>query len=562
MKQEVQDIVRAGYEAWLRDQAPENRNGEVVVAVETPPGNVPGDLACSLPMVVAKKLKRAPRDVAQGILAKLPQGLVERAEIAGPGFLNLYLSGPWLTGELSSILNRRDRYAERASARAERVLIEFVSANPNGPLHVGHGRGAALGDSLARIFRLLGYRVETEYYINNMGNQMENLGASVMSRCVESDPSYLSAGEKAALAGKAPEDLYKGDYIKDVALAVMKEFPDPAARPQGLAFFREQGIRRILEMIRSDLERFDVKHDNWFPESELHDQGAVDQTLAKLRRNGYLRDEDGALWFASTQFGDDKDRVIKRKDERPTYFASDIAYHDRKFERGYDRLVDIWGTDHHGYVARVKAAMQALGRDPGALTILLYQLVSLVRAGKPVAMSTRSGEFITLTEVIDEVGKDGCRFWFAMRSPNSHLEFDLDLAKKQAPENPVFYVQYCFARCCSLFREAAKRGLPADEAALKGFKAPAALDPHERSLLFKLASFPDVVEQCKNDLSPHHLTAFLQSLAAEYHRFYENCRVLGDPGDVTTFRLALVDGVRTVIRSGLSLLGVSAPEVM
>jgi arginyl-tRNA synthetase len=559
MKDEVQKVLAEALAAWggARDLPPES----VRVAVEAPPSNVSGDLASNLPLALGKRLGRAPRDVAADILRHVPaDGPVSATSVAGPGFLNFTLSARWLTEELRSILRQGDHYARRPAASSEKILIEFVSANPNGPLHVGHGRGAALGDCLARLFRHLGYDVTTEYYINNIGNQMENLGASVMWRIDEIDPSYLSDAERAEYKAKKPEDLYKGAYLSDTARALMARHPDRAARPQGLSFFRREGLDLILGGIRNDLSIFGVSMDSWFPESRLYEENRVDAAFDRLRAGGYLKDEEGALWFRATEFGDDKDRVLKRQDERPTYFASDVAYHNAKFERGFSRLIDIWGKDHHGYVARVKAAVKALGHDLDRLSILLYELVSLMRAGKPVAMSTRSGEFVTLDEVVREVGKDASRFFFALRGPNSHLEFDLELAKKQASENPVFYVKYVHARCCSLIREAEKRGLPVASPA--DFKAPDAPAPAERALLVRLATFPDVLEQCRVDLSPHHLTAYLMALAGEFHRFYENCRVLGEANDETRFRLSLVQGVRTLIRNGLSLVGVDAPEEM
>lgn len=559
LKQEVQRILEDAYRAWAKEQS--GLDPEAPVLVETPPANVPGDLATNFPMSVAKKLRRAPREVAQGILTKLStDGAVARGEIAGPGFLNVFLKDLWLIDELRTILKKRAHYAERAPGQRDKVLLEFVSANPTGPLHVGHGRGAALGDCLARILRHLGHAVTTEYYVNNVGNQMENLGASVIQRCLEIKPDAIDESERAALAGRKPEDLYKGGYIVDIAHAVIAAHPTPASRARGLSFFRGAAVAHILQGIREDLAAFNVGFDTWFEESSLFKAGQVDKSLAALKAKGHLKEEAGALWFLSTKFGDDKDRVIKRQDERLTYFASDIAYHDAKFARGFDRLIDIWGTDHHGYVPRVRAAVEALGQDPDRLTLLLYQLVSLVRAGKPVAMSTRSGEFVTLKEVVDEVGKDAARFFFALRSPNSQLEFDLELAKKQAPENPVFYIQYVHARCCSLFREAEKRGMAAGEAT--AFPAPGALAAEERTLLVKLASYPDAVELCAQDLSPHHLTNYLLSLAGDYHRFYEKRQVLTDDAAVRHFRMALADGVRTVIQNGLGLLGVSAPETM
>jgi arginyl-tRNA synthetase len=561
MKEEIRDALKTALRDWLAGQPEPPAESDWSVSVEPPPSNIPGDMATSLPLAVAQKMRRPPRKVAEELLARLPPNrLTERAEIAGPGFLNFTLRTEWLVEELRHLLRKGEAYARRVPSGSGSVLLEFVSANPNGPLHVGHGRGAALGDCLARILRHLGHEVHTEYYVNDVGNQMENLGASVMARCLETAPDYLDEAEKAALAAKNPDDLYKGAYVKDMARDLMARFPPESNRPRGIDFFRKTAMAHILQEIQKDLNAFRVSFDAWFPESRLYQNKTVDQALEILERGKYLKQEEGALWFLSTQFGDDKDRVIKRKDERPTYFASDIAYHHDKFARGFRRLIDIWGTDHHGYVARVKAAVQALGHDPSALTILLYQLVTLMRGGKPVSMSTRSGEFVTLREVLEEVGPDACRFFFALRGPNSQLEFDLELAKKQAPENPVFYVQYVHARCCSIFREAEKRGIASGAA--EKFPAPERLHPAERTILVKLVSYPDVVEQCRKELSPHHLTAYLLGVAGEFHRFYENCRVLGDDRTETQFRLALVDGVRTVIRNGLSLLGVSAPDQM
>jgi arginyl-tRNA synthetase len=561
MREEVQNTLLRGFQDWLKSQPAPGDLERISVSVEIPPPNVKADWASNLPMTAAKAAKRSPRQVAQEIIDKIPLGdVIEKADIAGPGFLNLILKPEWLLSELRSILNSRDHYARHKKENPGSILLEFVSANPTGPLHVGHGRGAALGDALARILTHRGYAVTTEYYVNDVGNQMENLGASVMRRCHEIDPAYLDADEAAAFQARKPEDMYQGDYIVDVAQKTMADHPKGSARPKGIEFFRKRAIDDILGGIKKDLAHFKVHHDNFFHESSLFSEGHVDRSLEVLKSKNFLKEEDGALWFLSTQFGDDKDRVIKRQSERPTYFASDIAYHDRKFQRGFDRLIDIWGTDHHGYVRRLKASTEALGYDPSRLEILLYQLVSLVREGKPVAMSTRSGQFITLTDVVNEVGADAVRFFFALRSPNSQLDFDLDLAKKQAPENPAFYVQYVHARCASLFKEAEKKGAVLKD--VPAFRAPAQLDPAERSLLLKLASFPDILDQCCRDLSPHHIPTYLMALAGEFHAFYEKCRVVGDDKDQTQFRLALVDAVKTVIRNGLNLIGVSAPETM
>lgn len=561
MKDVVREILRVAAQRWAAEQTFPVSLGEALV--EVPPANIPGDFASNWPLSLSKLARKSPRQVAQEIIAQVETGpVLEKVEVAGPGFLNFTLRAAWLLKELRELLRKRADYARRETLKGERVLIEFVSANPNGPLHVGHGRGAALGDSLARIYRHLGYEVTTEYYVNNVGNQMENLGASIMWRADALDPSYLNEQEKAAYTQKNPDDLYKGDYLVDVARDVMRRFPPGSDRPRGIVFFRDEGLALILNGIRSDLVAFGVTHDTWYPESRLFEEGRVDAALAELRQRGDLKEEEGALWFLSTKYGDDKDRVLKRQDERLTYFASDIAYHHEKFGRGFARLIDIWGTDHHGYVSRVKAAAQALGHDPARLTIVLYQLVSLVRAGKPVAMSTRTGEFVKLTEVVEEVGKDAARFFFALRGPNSQLEFDLDLAKRQASDNPVFYVKYVHARCCSLFREAERRGVRSVDSVATEFSVPAPLDPSERALLIRLATFPDVLDQCARDLTPHHLTDYLLKLAGDFHRFYENCSVVNAPDDLRSFRFSLVDGVRLTIHNGLSLLGVDAPEEM
>ena len=561
MKEIVRNALLGACRQWAAEQPEPFPVDAAALSVDAPPPHVPGDLASQWPLAAAKRAKKNPRQVAQEILAKIPTGdLFEKTEIAGPGFLNFSLSAGWLLAALRGLLTAGAAYGRRPAHTGQKVLIEFVSANPNGPLHVGHGRGAALGDSLSRVFRHLGYDVTTEYYVNNIGNQMENLGASVMWRMEEIDPSYLDDAERAAYKAKKPEDLYKGAYMVGVAEEVRRRHPAGTVRPRGIAFFRDEGQAIIIDGIKKDLAAFGVVHDAWYPESRLYEQNKVEESFAALRERGDLKDEDGALWFLSTKYGDDKDRVLMRRDERPTYFASDIAYHHEKFRRGFDRLVDIWGTDHHGYVARVKAAVQSLGFDPERLTILLYQLVTLLRGGEPVAMSTRTGEFVTLAEVVEDVGKDASRFFYALRGPNSHLEFDLDLAKKQASENPVFYVKYVHARCAALFREAAKRGV--DTAAPERFPAPPRLEPAERALLVRLAGFPDVLDQCAKDLTPHHLTDYLLKLSADYHRFYESCRVLDEAPGVTAFRLALAGGVRGVIRTGLGLLAVDAPDEM
>jgi len=526
-------------------------------ALDEPPKNIDADLASNIAMLAAKTLNTNPRKLAEElsvlITSALP-GIVDRIEIAGAGFLNLKLSNAFLTGQLRRILIERDNAGRREVPPDESILVEFVSANPTGPLHIGHGRGAAIGDSLARIYTYLGFDVTREYYLNDVGNQMEMLGRSLEAR-------YLQlSGENVEF----PADGYQGEYMRDIANKLVAQH---GAGSRDINF-KEVALDAMMATIARDLKDFSVTFDTWFSESAIalerdeNGKTSVDRICAWLTEKGFAYEQEGALWFASTRFGDDKDRVLKRSDGRYTYLASDIAYHRNKLERGFDRLVNLWGADHHGYVPRMKAAVQALGASPAKLTIILYQLVSLARDGKPVTMSTRSGEFVTLEDVVKEVGRDACRFFFMLRAPDSPLEFDLELAKKQSSENPVFYVQYVHARCCSIFKESRNfnikgRSARADEAPLALL-----LTPEELALIRKLISFEDTLELCARSASPHHLTMYLMGIADQFHRFYERCRVLGDDFELSRARLALVSAVSIVIRNGLDLLGVSAPERM
>ncbi len=523
--------------------------------LEEPPKNIPADLATNIAMVLAKQMKTNPRAIATELaklLIEAPGSSIAGTEIAGAGFLNLKLSETFLQNGLSAILEDRKPQPVPTEYTGKKIMIEFVSANPTGPLHIGHGRGAAIGDSLARIFSYLNYAVIREYYLNDVGNQMEMLGRSVEARYKE------LKGEKVTF----PEDGYKGDYIKDIARKVVDSGDDPSK-----VNFREVALKEMMSTIDKDLLDFDVRFNSWFSESVIAAQRdpaqgnttAVDRACAMLKETGMAFDQDGALWFASTKYGDDKDRVLRRSDGRYTYLASDIAYHQNKMQRGFNRLINLWGADHHGYVPRMKAAIQALGAPVETLDVILYQLVSLVRNGVPVAMSTRAGEFVTLEEVLREVGKDACRFFFLLRAPDSHLEFDLELAKKQSSENPVFYVQYVNARCSSIFRESKNQNYD-----LSDLKADIRLltAPEERALIKKLISLGDTLELCVRTQSPHHLTGYLMETADYYHRFYEKCRVLGDDRALSSARLALAMAVAKTIKRGLNLLGVSAPEKM
>ncbi|MGE5188564.1 MAG: arginine--tRNA ligase [Gemmatimonadota bacterium] len=544
-------VIRAGIKRKLAEwgAAP-----EVSVAVEIPRVEAHGDFSTNAALQLAKPLGRKPREVAQELVAAIravdDRGWFGDLSVAGPGFINVVLSDDAWREVLATALEMGERFGSSDIGRGKKVLLEFVSANPTGPLHVGHGRGAAVGDALARLMAFTGHDVVTEYYVNDVGNQMDNLGRSLFAR-------YLQAcGREAAL----PEDGYRGDYLASMARELVAEFGERLAGPgeaEALPTFRKIACDRILAGIRADLETFNVRFDSWFREESLH-RGAVSAAVEELRTRGQLYEADGAVYFRSESHGDEKDRVLVRSDGRTTYFAADVAYHRDKYRRTFDRLIDVWGADHHGYAPRLAAALQGLGEDPGRLEILLVQFVTLVREGKAVQMSTRSGEFTTLREVLDEVGIDAARFFYLLRSFHSHLEFDLTLAKTRSSENPVYYIQYVHARICSIFREAAERGTPvADRPSLAALTL-----SDEVGLMKKLARFPDVVSEAARLREPHRIPFYLLELAREFHAFYHNHRFLGEAPERTQGRLALAHGVRNVVATGLALIGVSAPERM
>ena len=513
--------------------------------VSEPSAGIAADLSTNAALVLAKRLSRQPAAIAEALASRLKkiEGFRE-VQAARNGFLNFTFTDAFLLRALEDRL--QDSGPEPRPDRP--ILIEFVSANPTGPLHIGHGRGAALGDSLARVYRRRGFKVETEYYVNDMGIQMKVLSESVRARHAG------LRGEKAVF----PENGYQGSYIEGIARDMLA---------QGRTDFDRYPREALLDLIRSDLESFGVKFDHWFAESDLHSSGKVEKALKDLAAKGAVKEKDGALWFSpSGEEGEagekDKDRVLKKSDGKCTYFASDIAYHADKLDRGYGKCLDIWGHDHHGYVPRVEGALAALGAPEGAVNILLYQLVSLKRGGKRVSMSTRSGEFVTLKEVLDEAGRDACRFFFAMRSPSSQLEFDVDLAKRQSNENPVYYVQYVHARVCSIFKEGEKRGILLDETGPLAAGEAAALEAEERRLLLKLGLFEDHLDSVLALSSPHVLTGYLMDLAARFHKFYDRQRVLDAQPERRRARLRILKAVRETVRMGLDLLGVSAPERM
>lgn len=516
-----------------------------------------GDYATNVAMILASKAGAESLELAREISEKILEAdrdddLID-VSVAGPGFINMTMSPKFWTRTLRTVLEEGEDFARTSVGEGRKIQVEFVSANPTGPLHVGHGRGAALGDALANVLACAGFQVEREYYINDAGNQIQTLGRSVYVR-------YLQLfGQEVHF----PEEGYRGEYVKEIAAFIKESEGDyfiTMPEQEAVDVLASRAVKLILDDMRADLEEFGVRFDVWFSEKRLLDDGKVNNTLKDLRNRGCLKRHEGAFWFNSTERGDDKDRVMVKSDGSLTYFASDVAYHRDKFDRGFDRVIDIWGADHHGYVARMKAAVQALGRDADDLQVLLLQLVSLSRKGQPVAMSTRAGEFVTLREVREEVGRDAARFIFLTRKADSKLDFDLDLAKEQSNDNPVYYVQYAHARICSILRNAEERGIAVprpedvDPSQLKL--------PEERELIRYMAALPDVVEGAALSLEPHRITTYLRDISTTLHNYYYHHRVLADDPAVTGARLALVAGVRTIIAKALSLLGVSAPERM
>jgi arginyl-tRNA synthetase len=545
-----------------------------------------GDFATNAAMQLAKAAKRKPRELAQVIIDALPANqLVARVEIAGPGFINFHLAPSAYHRELLRVLDEGGAYGRGTLGAGQRVIVEFVSANPTGPLHVGHGRHAAFGATLANLLDAAGYQVHREYYINDAGRQMDILAASVWLRYLE------CFGEQFPF----PSNGYRGDYLHPIADKLVERAGRSLVRPAADVFRDlppdapvgdkdayidaiiarareligaegfEQAFRvaidDILADIRQDLEEFGVRYDEWFSERSLATNGAIDRALERLRGNGVVYEKDGAQWFRATDFGDEKDRVVVRENGLKTYFASDIAYHLQKRERGFDKLVDVLGADHHGYVARVRAGLVAMGEPGDSLEVRLVQFVTLYRGGEKVQMSTRSGEFITLRELRREVGNDAARFFYVMRSNDQHLDFDLQLATSRSNDNPVYYIQYAHARVCSVLRQMREKGLTHD--ASRGRATLARLvEPHEQALLASLSRYPEVVEMAAVQRAPHALVHYLRDLANDFHTYYNAHQFLVDDAGLRDARLALVQGLRQVVRNGLGLLGVSAPEAM
>ena len=542
-------IKKAAQDAMLEGTV--NQGDLPVPVLEVPPQKEFGDFATNFAMQAAKNLKTNPRLLAQVIVEKMDCSYIEKMEIAGPGFINFYLKQDWLYVMLQNILAQGEQYGVLKREQPEKIQVEFVSANPTGPLHVGHGRGAAFGSALCNLLMAAGYDVSREYYINDAGNQVENLAASVNAR-------YL------ALLGKEcefPENGYHGHDIIETAERIIKLYGDKflnMEQSERLAEFKTLALKEKMAALREDLAAFNVEFDVWFSEKTLHDADKIKEACDLLVSKGDMYEKDGALWLKSTAYGDDKDRVVIRDNGVPTYLAADIAYHRNKLERGFDHLINLWGADHHGYIARMKAAVEALGYKPEQLEVLILQMVSLYRNGELVKMSKRTGQSVTLSELIEEVGTDAARYFFIMRSIDSQLDFDLTLATEKSSDNPVYYVQYAYARICSILRQVAEDGLVLDTRTPLSVLTQTA----EMDLIKKLGEYPELIEAAARERAPHRLAHYVYDLAGLFHSFYNQCRILGVDEDVKQARLLLITAVRNVLGNALKIMGISAPERM
>jgi arginyl-tRNA synthetase len=584
MKQHIETLIQNAL-SQLKDSGylPEMPS---LIQVDATKDKQHGDFASNVALILAKVTQKKPRELADRIIQALPASqYVIKAEVAGPGFINFFLSPDALTGVVARVLAEKEKYGRSKIGREKKVLVEFLSSNPTGPLHVGHGRGGAFGAVVSNLLDAVGFKTYREYYVNDAGRQMDILTASIWLR-------YL------ALCGETiifPANAYRGEYVVGIAKAIFDQHDRhfhvsanqvfenlPPDEPQGgdkevyidaiiaraKALLGDKyepvfilGLDNVLADIRDDLAEFGVHYDNWFSERQFISTDVVDKLLDKLKESGHVYEQDNALWFKSTDFGDEKDRVLVRSNGQRTYFANDVAYHLSKFERGFDIAIDIFGADHHGYVPRMKAAMEASGINPERLVHLLLQFVTLYRGGSQVQMSTRSGTFVTLRELREEVGNDAARFFYVMRKGEQHIDFDLDLAKAQSNENPVYYVQYAFARICSVFKQLAERNLSYDEA--NGLSHLSLLSqPHERQLLNTISRYPDMIVNAALHYEPHQLTNYLRDLAADFHAYYNSHQFLVEDTGLRNARLALVTATRQTLLNGFNLLGISAPESM
>ena len=586
MKQHIADLISAAVNT-LSENGIIAADVQPTIMVENTRDKSHGDFATNIALALAKPARRSPRELAQLIIDALPASAnLEKTEIAGPGFINFFVTQASTSAVIGQIIKQKEQFGRGLASSTERTQVEFVSANPTGPLHVGHGRGAAYGASVADLLEAAGVPVEREYYVNDAGRQMNILATSVWLR-------YL---QQLGVDITFPSNAYKGDYIQDIATSVADVHTDlfkrsldeimldiPADEPQGgdkdthidalteraqtlltaegYAVFFNAALDSILSDIRDDLSSFGVAYQKWFSELSLTTDGDVESALNTLQENGYLFEEEGNLWFRSTDFGDDKDRVVRRANGLTTYFASDIAYLKNKFERGFDKVLYIWGADHHGYIARMKAACQALGYDPERLLVRLVQFAILYRGAERVQMSTRSGSFVTLRELRDEVGKDACRFFYVSRKADQHMDFDLELAKTQSKDNPIYYIQYAHARVCSVHRKLAENNWTWDQEA--GLTHLDRLDSeHEKDLITRLSKYPEVLTNAAVNYEPHLLANYLKELANDFHSYYNSNKMLIDDADLRNARITLSEAARQVLNNGLTLLGADSPEQM
>lgn len=546
LKEEIKAaVLKANFAA--EEQIPD-------VVLEIPKEKAHGDYSTNMAMQLARVAKRAPRAIAEELIAHFDRSKasIEKIELAGPGFINFYMDNSYLTDLIPTILQAGEKYGDTTVGNHEKVQVEFVSANPTGDLHLGHARGAAVGDSLCNILAKAGYDVSREYYINDAGNQINNLAISIEAR-------YFQA---LGLDKEMPEDGYHGADIVEIGKELATEFGDKyvnADAQERFDFFREYGLKVEMAKLRKDLEDFRVGFDVWFSETSLYKNGKIDEALDALRTAGYIYEQDGATWFRSTDFGDDKDRVLIKQDGSYTYLTPDIAYHKDKLDRGFEKLINIWGADHHGYIPRMRAAIQALGYDREALEVEIIQLVHLYKNGEKMKMSKRTGKAVTMRDLVDEVGLDATRYFFAMRSSDTHLDFDLDLAVSESNENPVYYAQYAHARISSILRQGEEQGLTV----AAGANFSAIQSEKEFDLLKKLGEFPQAVSEAALKRVPHRITNYIFELASAFHSFYNAEKVLDSENqERTKARLALVKAVQVTLKNALSLIGVSAPEKM
>ncbi len=554
VKRQLEALLREALaKASQKEDWPVSAEGVSGLLVERPREPQWGDYSSPLPLQLASRLKKPPRSIAQALVEHFPEtNLLEKISIEGPGYVNFILSSSWLAEQVDEILRQGERYGDIDLGGGKKVQVEFVSANPTGPLTVGSGRNAVIGDVLANVLEAAGYKVQREYYVNDAGTQMRLFAETLFARYAQA----LGVDEP------IPEQGYRGSYMVELGQEIASEEGDKflhMPREKAIEAIGEIGLEKMLARIKADLEFIGVRYDNWFSERSLYRDGLFEKVMEILKEKGFIAEKDGAIWFVSSELGEDKDNVIVRRTGEPTYFASDIAYHyDKFFRRGFDWVIDVWGADHQGHVPRMKAMMKAFGLDPEKLSVVLYQMVTLKRGGKEVRISKRTGEIITLRELAEEVGTDAVRFFLLARAPSSHMDFDLDLAVQQSSENPVYYVQYAHARICSIFRNAGDLDYSQGDVRLLNH-------PRELALIRQLVRLPEIIELVVNQLAPHHLAFYSQELASAFHLFYRDCRVLSsNPEDreITMARLKLVKATQIILGKILKLMGVKAPERM